>query len=57
MAKKVSKNQRTSRGGVNKAMAKVVLAEKKTNGQFRFKDRMVPTSEVQSVIKQAKAQA
>jgi len=47
MAKKVSKNQRTARGkGGAVRMAKVVVAQKKENGQYTFKQRMVPLDAV-----------
>ena len=42
MAKKVSKNQRTNRGAVDqKQMAKIIVAAKKSNGEFEFRSRMV----------------
>ena len=44
---KVSKNQRTSRGqGEVKRMAKVVVAQKKENGQYRFRQKMVAAENV-----------
>ena len=55
MAKKVSKNQRTQRGGTARSMAKIVMAEKKPNGAYRFKERVVEVSEVQEVLREAKA--
>ena len=36
-------------------MAKVVIAEKKPNGQYRFRSKMVPLDEVQAEIKAARA--
>ena len=57
MGKKVSKNQRTSRGadtGV-KQMARVIIAAKKDNGHFEFRSRMVEVSQVQDALKAAKS--
>ena len=54
MAKKVSKNQRTNRGGQEaKQMAKVIVASKKQNGQFEFRSKMVEASNVQDELKAA----
>lgn len=55
MAKKVSKNQRTDRGGTNRSMAKIVMAEKKENGAYRYKERVVEVSEVQDVLREAQS--
>ena len=57
MAKKVSKNQRTDRAknAAAKKMAKIVVAEKKENGQYRFRQKMVAVDEVQAELKAAKA--
>jgi len=57
MAKKVSKNQRTdrSKNTVVNRMAKVVVAEKKANGQYRFKSKMVQVDDVQNELKAAQA--
>ena len=57
MAKKVSKNQRTDRGKntVAKNMAKIVVAEKKANGQYSFRQKMVPLEEVQNELQGARA--
>ena len=56
MAKKVSKNQRTNRGGGDtKQMAKVIVAAKKDNGQYEFRSKMVEVSQVQDELKAAKA--
>ena len=55
MAKKVSKNQRTDRmknAGGNK-MAKIVVAEKKENGQYRYRQKMVALDNVQAELKAA----
>ena len=57
MAKKVSKNQRISRGadtGVRN-MAKVIIAAKKGNGHYEFRSRMVEVGQVQDELKAAKA--
>lgn len=45
---KVSKNQRTDRGkgSVATRMAKIVVAQKKENGQYRFKQKMVSLDDV-----------
>lgn len=57
MAKKVSKNQRTdrSKNTVANRMAKIVVAEKKENGQYRFRAKMVNVDEVQNELKAAQA--
>jgi hypothetical protein len=56
MAKKVSKNQRTNRGGVEaKQMAKVIVASKKDNGQFEFRSKMVEADNVQDELKSAQS--
>ncbi len=38
-----------------KKMAKVVVAEKKPNGQYRFREKMVSLDDVQAEIKAARA--
>ncbi len=38
-----------------KQMAKVVIAEKKPNGQYRFREKMVPLDDVQAELKAARA--
>ena len=57
MAKKVSKNQRTDRvkNASAKKMAKIVVAEKKPNGQYRFRQKMVNVDDVQSELQAARA--
>ena len=55
MAKKVSKNQRTARGGETRAMAKIVVAEKKANGQYRFKEKVVEASQVQTELQRSRS--
>ena len=57
MAKKVSKNQRTARGGDANAkqMAKVIVASKKDNGHYEFRSKMVEVSQVQEELKEARA--
>ena len=57
MAKKVSKNQRTNRGADanQKNMAKVIMASKKQNGHYEFRQKMVEASQVQDEIKAARA--
>ncbi len=54
---KVSKNQRTDRGKARQEnkMAKIVVAEKKENGQFRFRSKIVQLDAVQSEIKAARS--
>lgn len=56
MAKKVSKNQRTDRGKntQSKKMAKILVAEKKPNGQFAYKVKMVEFDNVQAELAAAK---
>ncbi|SHK88395.1 DUF4295 family protein [Rhodothermus profundi] len=48
---KISKNQRTDRGKNRQQvkMAKVIVAERKPNGQFRFRERIVPVDEVKQI--------
>lgn len=55
MAKKVSKNQRTNRGtnAGSIPMARIVVAEKKENGQYRYREKMVPQDRVQDELKAA----
>ena len=57
MAKKVSKNQRTNRGADanQKNMAKVIMASKKQNGHYEFRQKMVEASQVQDELKAARA--
>ena len=56
MAKKVSKNQRTNRGGQDaKQMAKIIVASKKQNGQFEFRSKMVEADAVQDELKAAQS--
>ena len=55
MAKRISKNQRTNRRSANEAMAKVIVAEKKANGQFRFKNQVVMQKRVDEILKEARA--
>ena len=56
MAKKVSKNQRTARGGTDtKQMAKVIVASKKDNGHYEFRSKMVEAGQVQEELKAARS--
>ncbi len=57
MAKKVSKNQRTDRGKntQRKRVAKMIVAEKKPNGQYRFVQKIVELDNVQSELSAAKS--
>ena len=41
--------------GSTKKMVKLVLSEKKANGHFSFRTKMVPADEVKSAIAQSKA--
>ena len=52
---KVNKNQRTDRAKnrVENKMAKVIIAEKKENGQYRFRAKMVQIDAVQNEVKAA----
>ncbi|MEM1126759.1 MAG: hypothetical protein AAGI71_08925 [Bacteroidota bacterium] len=56
MAKKVNKNQRTNRGrnANHKDMAKVVVAVKKKNGQYSFRQKMVEVGNVKDEIAAAR---
>lgn len=53
---KVNKNQRTDRGKnrVENKMAKIVVAEKKENGQYRFRQKMVQLDNLQAELKAAR---
>ncbi len=53
---KVNKNQRTDRAKNRQEnkMAKIVVAEKKENGQYRFRQKMVQLDQVQNEIKAAR---
>jgi hypothetical protein len=55
--KKVSKNQRTNRGQntVNRKMAKVVMAVKKENGQYSYRQKVVEMDNVQQDLQAAQA--
>jgi hypothetical protein len=57
MAKKVSKNQRTDRGKntQRKRVAKMIVAEKKPNGQYRFVQKIVELDNVQNELNAAKS--
>ncbi len=57
MAKKVSKNQRTNRGADanQRSMAKVIMASKKQNGHYEFRQKMVEASQVQDELKAARS--
>ncbi len=57
MAKKVSKNQRTNRGAGagQRSMAKVIMASKKQNGHYEFRQKMVEASQVQDELKAARS--
>jgi hypothetical protein len=57
MAKKAQTfAEKTARhGGEAKKMAKLVLSEKKPNGHFSFRTKMVSVDEVKSTLAQAKS--
>lgn len=57
MAKRVSKNQRTNRGSDSgsRSMAKVVIASKKANGSFEFRQKMVDADKVKDELAAARA--
>ena len=57
MAKKVSKNQRTDRGKntQRKRVAKMIVAEKKPNGHYRFVQKIVDLDDVQNELNAAKS--
>ena len=52
---KVNKNQRTDRlkNRVENKVAKIVVAEKKENGQYRFRSKMVQIDQIQAEMKNA----
>lgn len=52
MAKKQSFGDKVARQkATSKNMAKVITAERKANGQYRFKERMVVADRVQDELK------
>ncbi|MCY4171914.1 MAG: hypothetical protein OXE59_04025 [Bacteroidetes bacterium] len=52
MAKKQSFGDKVlKRRQERKIMAKVIVAESKPNGSFRFREKMVPQQEVQAELK------
>lgn len=53
---KVSKNQRVNRGADPgaKQMAKIIVASKKDNGAYEFRQRMVEADRVQEELAAAK---
>ena len=57
MAKKAqSFAEKTAKhGGEKKRMANLILTEKKENGHFSFRTKMVPMYEVKSAIAQSKS--
>ena len=56
MAKKQSFGDKVLRHkAAIRQMAKVVVAEKKPNGQYRFRQKMVPLDDVQDELKAARA--
>lgn len=40
----------------SRKMAKLILAEKKENGSYRFRQKMVPVDDVQDELKAAREQ-
>lgn len=57
MAKKVSKNQRTNRGAGadQKSMAKIIVAAKKSNGHYEYRQKMVEAGQVQDELQSMRA--
>lgn len=57
MAKKVSKNQRTDRGKNRQEikMAKLVVSQRKSNGKFSYRTRMVSLDNVDAELKSAQS--
>ena len=54
MAKKQSFGDKVrKRQQKRKVMAKLVVAEKKPNGHFRFREKMVPLADVQNELEAA----
>lgn len=52
MAKKQSFGDKVRRQKEERViMAKMIVAEKKDNGQYRFREKMVPLDDVQAEIK------
>ena len=53
MAKKVSKNQRTDRGKnrQDNKMAKIVFAQRKSNGQYSYRTKMVKLDNAEAELK------
>ena len=56
MAKKQSFGDKVKKQRqLGRQMAKIVSAEKKSNGEYRFKQKMVHVDEVQNELKAAKS--
>ena len=57
MAKKVSKNQRTDRGKNRQKndMVKIVVAQRKPNGQYSYRAKMVKIDEAQAEMAASRA--
>ena len=54
MAKKQSFGEKVRRSKEERrVMAKLIVAEKKANGQYRFREKMVPAEDVQAELKAA----
>ena len=55
MAKKQSFGDKVlKRRQERKVMAKVIISEKKSNGSFRFREKMVPQQDLQAELNAAK---
>jgi hypothetical protein len=48
---------RKDKGAQSRKMAKIVVAEKKPNGEYRFRNKIVPLDDVKEELKAAKAAA
>ncbi len=54
---KVSKNQRINRGSDQESvpMARLIITERKSNGNYRFRKKMVRQSDVKDEIQKARS--
>ena len=50
----MAKKRKQGKGAVSRKMARIVVAEKKDNGSYGFRQKMVPLDNVQDELKAAK---
>lgn len=51
----MAKKRKDKKGAESRKMARIVVAEKKNNGSYRFRQRIVPLDNVQDELKEAKS--